>query len=91
MSNFDNCITENFHELDENIYATLKSYKKGVAYPFESLFFIRVIKILLRIDCFSARLELQKEVSHNGDYPYFSGAALHLIPPLSNLVIFITV
>lgn len=55
------------------IYATLKSYVKGVAYPFESLFFIRVVKIFLRIDCFSAKLEHQNEVSHNGDYPYFLG------------------
>lgn len=73
------------------IYATLKSYGKGVAYPFESLFFIRVVKIFLRIDCFSAKLKLQNEVSHNGDYPYFSRAALHLIHTFSNLVIFITV
>lgn len=65
------------------IYATLKSYGKGVAYPFESLFFIRAVNIFLRIDCFSAKLELQNEVSHNGDYPYFLGAALHLIPSLS--------
>lgn len=63
------------------IYATLKSYGKGVAYPFESLFFIRVVKIFLRTDCFSAKLELQNEVSHNEDYPNFLGAALHFIPP----------